>query len=83
MAALREVRAKHLVSIRDLAKEARVAPSTIYLIERGRSTPRPAIMRRLAAALGVDPSEINEFRRAIEASMIRGHRRDRAEPTEN
>ncbi len=59
--ALRELRADRLLSIRDLARLADVAPSTIYLTESGRTVPRPSVMRRIAAALGVDPRHVTEF----------------------
>ncbi len=64
---LRELRAEQLLSIRDLAQLAGVAPSTIYLTEVGRTTPHASVMRRIAAALGVDAHAVAEFRRAIEA----------------
>jgi transcriptional regulator with XRE-family HTH domain len=69
MASLRAVRAARLLSIRALAQQAGVAPSTVYLIEAGRTTPRFPVIRRLAAALGVEPGAIDEFRRAIEAAQ--------------
>ena len=64
---LRAWRAEWLLSLRELAREADVAPSTIYLIEAGRTSPQPAVMRRIAAALGVDPRHVAEFRAAIAA----------------
>ena len=64
---LREWRAERLLTIRDLARMAGVAPSTIYLTEAGRTIPRPAVMRRIAAALGVAAHEVAEFRSAIAA----------------
>lgn len=63
--ALREARAAQLMTIRELAQLAGVAPSTIYSIESGRSTPHLAVVRRIAAALGVEARTISEFRRAI------------------
>jgi transcriptional regulator with XRE-family HTH domain len=63
---LREVRAERLLSMRGLADRAGVAPSTVYLIEAGRTIPRPRVIRRLADALDVAPREVEEFRRAIE-----------------
>ncbi len=63
---MRDLRAGHLVSIRELARMAGVAASTVYLTEAGRTTPRPNVMRQLAVALGVDAHEVAEFRRAIE-----------------
>ena len=62
---LRGVRAGRLLSLRELARLAGVATSTIYLIEAGRTTPRPSVIRRLSAALEVDPQAVSEFRRAI------------------
>ena len=67
MTSLREIRAERLLSIRELARKARVAASTIYLTESGRSTARPSVIRRLAAALKVDPFEVDEFRQSIDA----------------
>jgi transcriptional regulator with XRE-family HTH domain len=55
-----------LLSIRELAQLANVAPSTIYLIEAGRSIPQLGVIRRLATALEVDPHTVAEFRRAIQ-----------------
>ena len=65
--ALREWRAERLLSIRDLAREAGVAPSTVYLIEAGRAVPHPSTMRAIAAVLGVTPAQVAEFRAAIAA----------------
>jgi transcriptional regulator with XRE-family HTH domain len=69
--ALRVVRVSRLLSMRDLAKQAGVAPSTIYLTETGRTTPHLSVVRRLAAALGVEPHEIDEFRRTLEQAQVR------------
>src|SRR5262249_5577207 len=69
MPTLRELRADRLLSIRELAERAGVAPSSIYLIEVGRVTPRVSMMRRLATALDVDPEAVAEFRQAMAAAM--------------
>jgi transcriptional regulator with XRE-family HTH domain len=69
VASLREVRAERLLTIRGLAQEAGVAPSTVYLIEAGRTVPRLSVVRRLATALGVPPATVTEFRHAIEAAQ--------------
>lgn len=71
MASLREHRAERLLSIRELARRASVAPSTIYLIEAGRTIPRQRVARQLAEALHVDAGDIDEFRVRIEASKQR------------
>jgi DNA-binding XRE family transcriptional regulator len=62
---LREIRAERLLSLRDLARLAGVALSTVHSIEAGRTTPRRAAIIRLAAALGVDPMAVAEFRRSV------------------
>ena len=75
MPSLREVRADQLLSIRELAQQAGVSPSTIYLIEIGRSIPRLSVVQRLATVLGVEPQAVDEFRQAIEAAKERKPRR--------
>ena len=70
MMSLREARTNRLLSIRELAQRASVAPSTIYLIEGGKSTPRLSVVRRLSAALDADPHAVKEFHRAISASQV-------------
>ena len=63
---LKEARAARLMTMRELAEKAGVAPSTVYLIEHGRSVPRFAVIRRLSEALGVEPADVEEFAAAIE-----------------
>ena len=57
-----------MLTSRELAQQAEVAPSSIYLIETGRTTPRLATIGRIARALGVDPETVEEFQQAIEAA---------------
>jgi len=68
MVTLRELRAERLFSIRELARRAGVAPSTIFLIEAGRTIPRQRVARQISEALGAEPMEVEEFRRRIEAT---------------
>ena len=68
MSNLREVRARQLLSIRSLAERAGVSTATIVRIEAGGPPPRFVTMRKIAAALGVEPGEIREFAQAIEAA---------------
>jgi len=77
MTSLREARAKRLLSIRELARQASVAPSTIYLIESGRTVPSLRVVRALVAVLSVAPEEVDEFRCSIEHSKMGGHRTSR------
>ena len=59
---LREIRAERLLTIRDLARLAGVAPTTLQEIEAGTLAPGPRIVRRVAAALDLEPGDIAEFR---------------------
>ena len=69
MPTLREVRAQRVLTIRDLAQRAGVATRTIVEVEAGRVVPRFVTVRKLAAALGVEPAEVDEFRAAIERAV--------------
>jgi transcriptional regulator with XRE-family HTH domain len=56
---LRKVRDTHLLSQRELAERAGLSPTTILKLESGRvDEPHPRTVRKLALALGVDPSEL-------------------------
>jgi transcriptional regulator with XRE-family HTH domain len=70
MVSLRELRAERLLSIRELARRASIAPSTIFLIEAGRTIPRQRVARQIAEVLGVDPMTVDELRRRIEAAKL-------------
>jgi DNA-binding XRE family transcriptional regulator len=65
---LREHRMEQQMSVRELAWLAGVAPSTIHLIESGRSLPQLASVRALVTALDVEPRDVTEFQRAIHRS---------------
>ena len=66
MASLRTLRRRRLLSQRELARRAGVAPSSVYLIERGGKTPQLAVMRKIVAALGLDdPMQVDEFRQIL------------------
>ena len=63
MPALAALRRRRLLSQRELAKRAGVAPSSVYLIERRRTAPQLAVMRKILDALGLDnPADVDEFR---------------------
>ena len=69
MPSLRTVRLTKMLSQRDLAQEAGVTQKTIVDVELGRVEPHLKTMRKLAAALGVEPLEIEEFQKAIEEKV--------------
>lgn len=54
-------REKAALSTRELAELADVAPRTIWRIEGRQGMPHPSTRRKIAAALGIEPSDIAEF----------------------
>jgi transcriptional regulator with XRE-family HTH domain len=54
------------LSQRDLAERAGVTQKTVLELELERQEPRLRTIRRIAAALGVEPVEVDEFRQALE-----------------
>ncbi len=59
-------RQRRMLAIRPLAELAGVAPKTIHDIEGGRvASPRFESIRRIAAALAVEPEQVQEFRSAL------------------
>jgi transcriptional regulator with XRE-family HTH domain len=65
MPSLRQTRVSRLLTIRELAQRARVAPSTVYLTEAGRTRPSLRVIRQLAATLAIEPQAVDEFARVI------------------
>jgi transcriptional regulator with XRE-family HTH domain len=61
----RQARARSVLSVRELAARAGVAPATVYQIEHGRTRPHYRSIRLLSEALGVDAMQIVEFARVI------------------
>jgi transcriptional regulator with XRE-family HTH domain len=52
---LRELRLRRALTLRELGDLSGVAYDSINAIELGKQQPRPSTVRRLAAALGVNP----------------------------
>ena len=66
MTALAALRRQRAWSQRELAKQAGVSPSVIVQLEAGRTRyPKYKVIRALAAALGVEPREVDEFRQMV------------------
>ncbi len=63
---LREARAARVLTVRALAEQAGVAPSTVHLVETRKSVPRFEVIRKLSAILDLNPLDVDEFRVAIE-----------------
>ncbi len=67
---LREWRAHRALAMADLVEATGVAKSTIVAIEHGRvKALKRKTMRRLADALGVEPMQVTEFRRALAGEL--------------
>ena len=68
---LRELRITNVMTQKDLAERASVAAITIAAIERGVQLPSPKTSRKLAEALGIEPTEIDEVKEAIDRALKR------------
>jgi transcriptional regulator with XRE-family HTH domain len=55
---LRELRRLRVLTLRELEEESGVSYNTIWRLENGHRQARPSTIRRLAAALGVEASEL-------------------------
>jgi transcriptional regulator with XRE-family HTH domain len=55
---LRQLREERALRQDDLAKLARIGKNTVNRIEKNRTEPHMTTIRKLAAALGVDPAEL-------------------------
>ena len=55
---LKELRESKFLTQRELAAKAGVGEATVVRIERGQQTPTFRTIKRLAAALDLDPSEL-------------------------
>lgn len=64
---LKELRTRKLMTVRELAEQAHISPSTISVIEKGHGRPALSTIRKLSGLFSVDPMEVEEFREAIEA----------------
>ncbi len=62
---LEQLRRERLLTIRALAKDAGVSTRTVLQVEHGQRRPHPGTIKKLAAALGVKPAEVFEFRVAM------------------
>lgn len=55
---LKEVRESQFITQRELAAKAGVGLSTIVRLEKGQQSPTFQTIKRLASALGVEPSQL-------------------------
>ena len=71
---LREARARKLLTMRGLAEAAGISLSTVQSAEQGRYKPSLKVVKKIADALGMAPTEVDELRASIE-SAARGRAR--------
>jgi transcriptional regulator with XRE-family HTH domain len=55
---IKALRKERVLTVRELAAAAGVSATTVSNIERGQSEAYPGTIRKLATALGVEPSEL-------------------------
>ena len=55
---LKELRRERVLSLRELEEKSGISYNTIWRIEDGRQGAHPRTIRKLADALGVQPSEL-------------------------
>ena len=55
---LKELRRLKVLTLRELEEESSVSYNTIWRLENGHRQARPSTIRKLAAALGVEASEL-------------------------
>jgi len=55
---LRQLRQLRVLTLHELEKRSGVAYNTIWRLENGRTGAQPRTIRKLAAALGVEPEEL-------------------------
>jgi len=58
MQRLRELRHQSVLSMRELEEASGVSYNTIWRLETGKTGAQPRTIRKIAAALGVEPSEL-------------------------
>lgn len=66
---LEQLRRERLLTIRGLALAASCSPRTVLQVEHGQRTPHPGTIKRLSAALGVEPAQVREFRAAMKLPL--------------
>ncbi|MCA1739830.1 MAG: helix-turn-helix domain-containing protein [Actinobacteria bacterium] len=58
MQKLKELRQRRVLTLHELEERSGVAYNTIWRLENGKTGAQPRTIRKLAAALGVDPEEL-------------------------
>ncbi len=67
MQKLKELRRRRVLTLRELEEESGVSYNTIWRIENGYREARPSTIRKLAAALRVEPEELVKIEEGSDA----------------
>ena len=67
MQKLRDLRRRRVLTLRELEEESGVSYNTIWRIENGHREARPSTIRKLAAALGVEPEKLVKIEEGTDA----------------
>ncbi len=62
---LKQARTARMLTVRGLAEKAGVSLAAVHEVETGKRRPRFGTIKRLSAALGVEPESIAEFRAVL------------------
>lgn len=71
---LQEARIRKRLTLRDLAQKSGFLERSLENLEQGTWVPSLPTMRKLSEILGVEPTEIDEFKEAIEKAEKRPKR---------
>lgn len=55
---IQRARERKVLGRSELAEQAGIVYQSLYMIETGKRTPKPATIRKIAAVLGIDPYEL-------------------------
>ncbi len=62
---LKQARTARMLTVRGLAAAAGVSLAAVHEVETGKRQPRFSTIKRLSAALGVEPDAVAEFRAVL------------------
>jgi transcriptional regulator with XRE-family HTH domain len=69
---LREIRARKLVTVKELSEKSGVSETNIYRLEQRKWLPTLTTIRKLSQALEVEAEGVEEFETAIDRTAKRG-----------
>ena len=67
VAKLKELRKRRVLTLQELGERSGVSYNTVWRLENGKTGAQPRTVRKLAAALGVEPEELVDMREERDA----------------